>query len=129
MAYSKSDRYSLALNRQDNTVRIPAVEQESQELGYGDELEVTIYPGNDIINSVSFDAFINADSQITIPVSIRDRLSIDGKTTASIEVSFEATGERWTPEKGASARKAVYESANPAEKAFKAVTDVISADD
>ena len=124
MAYSKSARYTLPVNA-DNTINVPAVEQEAEYLGYNDEVEVTLYPENDAVTSLTFTAYLTSVGRITIPSEVRNRF----ETSGSVSVSFEGTGERWSPEVGASARKAVYESAHPEQQSLEAVTDIVSADD
>ena len=132
MAYSKSARYTLPVNA-DNTINVPAVEQEAEYLGYNDEVEVTLYdevevtlyPENDAVTSLTFTAYLTSVGRITIPSEVRNRF----ETSGSVSVSFEGTGKRWGPEVGASARKAVYESAHPEQQSLEAVTDIISADD
>ncbi len=129
MAYDASDRYTLALNAQSNTIRVPAIEQEENLFKYNDEIDVTVYLEDDDINSLTFTGYVDSDNRITIPASIRNRIGIEGRTTAAVTVSFEGTGERWSPEVESSARKAIYEMAHPAKKKLEAVTDVVSADD
>jgi DNA-binding transcriptional regulator/RsmH inhibitor MraZ len=123
MAYSKSERYTLAVTY--DKIRVPAVEQEAQHLGYNDAVEVTVYPESDAIDSFTFTGHLDSSSRVTIPQSIRQRFDFWDQVT----VSLEATGERWSPEVDASARKAVYESAHPEQQSFEAVTDIVSADD
>jgi hypothetical protein len=125
MAYELSERYTLALDV-NQQFRLPAVVQENQNLGYNDGVSVTIYPEDDDIESLTFDAWVNSNMKVNVPVSIVRRLGISGET---VTVSVEPTGERWSPEAGPSARKAVYESAHPDELGLPAVTNVLSADD
>lgn len=124
MAYSKSERYTLPFDGQ--LVRLPAVVQEYHNLGYNDGVEVTLYPEIESVDSLTFTAWVNSSARITIPSAIRNRFRLGDK----VELSFEAMGERWSPEVGASARKAVYESAHPDEQSMEAVTDIVAqADD
>lgn len=124
MAYDASDRYTVALST--NYFRVPAVEQEIQGLRYNDEVSVTLYPDETDVDSLTFTAYVNSGMQITIPVSIRRRFDL----SESVTVSLEATGERWSPEVDATARKNVYEQAHPDEPSLEAVTEVVaSADD
>jgi hypothetical protein len=125
MAYSKADQYELALY-EDGIIGVPAVEQESQVIGYNDEVEVTLFdPDMSNVDSLTFTAHLTSASRLTIPKNIR-RSAINSD---SVVVSFEATDNRWTPEVDSTARKAVYESAHPDETELKAVTDIVSADD
>jgi len=122
MAYSKEEQYTVAVTY--DKIRVPSVEQEAQMLGYGDEMEITAYPEDDDVESFTFIAYLDGSMQITIPKSIRQRFDFWDELT----VEFDATGERWSPEKGSSARKAVYESAHPAERNLEAVTDIVADD-
>jgi bifunctional DNA-binding transcriptional regulator/antitoxin component of YhaV-PrlF toxin-antitoxin module len=118
MAYSNAEQYTLAYFG--NQFRVPAVEQDT--IGYNDELEVTLYPEEDFADSITFTGYVTSGNTVTIPAPIRRRFTFGDEVT----VGFEATGEEWSPEVGASARKAVYESANPQEQRMEAVTDIIN---
>lgn len=124
MAYDASERYTVALYT-DHTFGVPAVEQERQNLGYNDEIEVTVYPENDVINSLTFTGYMTSAGRVTLPIDIRRRIDV-GDT---ITLGFDATGKKWTPEVGrGTARKSVYESAHP-EKTSLAATDLVLSDD
>lgn len=124
MAYSKADSYEIRMH--DGKIRVPAVEQESNRLGYNDEVSVTLYPKTGDIVSLTFTSFLTSGSYVNVPVSIRNKLGLARFT--DVEVGFESTGERYTPEVEATARKAVYESAHPAERNLEAVTDIVADD-
>jgi hypothetical protein len=125
MAYTKSERYALSMDDNNNTVRVPAVVQEEEHVGYNDELEVTLYPSeNSEVKSVTFTAFLTASNCITVPKKVRQGFAADELT-----LSFESTGRRWSPEINNTSRKAVYESAHPDQTQLKAVSDIVNADD
>lgn len=122
MAYDASERYTLPLTQ--NNIRVPAVVLESEHVGYNDEVEATVYPENDDVDSLTFTGYINSGNRLTIPSTIRNKFNLGGEVT----IGFESTGGRWSPEVEASARKAVYESAHPETTDLKAVTDIVADD-
>lgn len=124
MAYDAADSYDLPVHG--NTVRLPAVVQEIHRLAYNDEVKATVEVDNEDIENITFRNFVNSSARLTIPSTIRNLLSLEDGDRISI--SFERTGQRWTPEVSASARKAVYESAHPEEPNLEAVTDVVADD-
>lgn len=124
MAYEASEQYDLPVS-DTNTVRIPAVEQRLESVRYDDEVRVELEVDTGVIESVSFTAFVTSANSITIPRSVRRRFDVGDTAT----VSFEATGEVWSPQERPTARTSVYESANPEETEMKAVTEIVEAEE
>jgi len=76
-------------------INIPVAVVETQQIGYNDEVRVTLPNLGDGDTIVGFERYADSTLKLTIPAEIRRKFDLPEE---SIAVEMTATGEKWEPD-------------------------------
>jgi bifunctional DNA-binding transcriptional regulator/antitoxin component of YhaV-PrlF toxin-antitoxin module len=88
------------------TTNVPAPVKERENLGYNDEVEMTIQTPQGPTDAVVITRFINSDGNVTIPSEIRNMLGF--AEGMKYEIEWEATGNHFEADVHSSPGRADY---------------------